>query len=265
MARSKRQQYQLNKRIEKMLDEKGLVTHAYTQNNLNLLKLYTGYGGLGEEGTEEDNFGTELLYEYYTPDEVIEIMWGLLLKHGFEGGKVLEPSCGTGRFLGLAPQTPKDISFEGYEISKYSAQIAQLLYPNATIKQQYFEQAFLKNRDSVKGKVKAEFDAVIGNPPYGSLKGGSGGRYMQMGESQYTKATRHEDYFITRSLDLLKKGGLLCFIVGTAMGKTFLASPSNKTKEAIAAKAKLLEAYKMPNSLFPYTNVITEIIVLEKT
>jgi len=256
----KKKQYQINQDIEALLHKKGNNPKAYNEVDRFFISQYSGYGGLGAEGKE----GKEVLYEYYTPSELVKVMWQLLLKHGFNGGQVLEPSAGTGRFLFFAPDTPNPIYFTALEISKVSSTIAKIMHPYADVRNQYFEQLFLRNRASVKDDVEPRYDAIIGNPPYGSIKGGQGGKYLAMGEAAYTKATRYDEYFITRSLDLLKSGGLLCFVVGSASGNTFLSTGNNIVKEQIAKKANLLEAYLLPEKVFRFTDVVAEILVFQK-
>lgn len=260
MKLGKKRQYQLNQEIEALLAEKGNNHLAYTAKEKELLARFSGYGGLGAQGKT----GKEVLYEYYTPVDLIKVMWQLLLKHGFVGGQVLEPSAGIGRFLSFAPDTPQPIGFTALEISQVSSQIAQILHPDAQVLNQHFEQLFIRNRASIKSNVTPRYNAVIGNPPYGSITGGKGGRYLEMGERAYTGATRYDEYFILRSLDLLKSGGLLCFVVGAATGRTFLGSDRSKAKEKIAAQTVLAEGFILPEKVFPFTDVTAEILVFKK-
>jgi outer membrane protein assembly factor BamD (BamD/ComL family) len=93
------------------------------------------------------------------------------------------------------------------------------------------------------------------------------GIYAGMGEKSYTKANNYIDYFISRGLDLLKTDGLLIYVIGTevaAGGIPFLAQNTNPVKKAIAAKADLVDAYRLPNGLFERTDVLTDIVVFKK-
>jgi len=94
-----------------------------------------------------------------------------------------------------------------------------------------------------------------------------GGKYAGMGEKSYTKSNNYIDYFINRGLDLLEKDGLLIYIIGTevaAGGTPFLMQQMNEAKRIISQKANLLDAYRLPNGLFDTTDVVTDIIVLQK-
>lgn len=254
--------FELNKAIEELLDSR--TDSEFTAEEKAFLKYYSGYGGLGDFGAT----GKGLLYEYYTPTAIVEKMWGLAYKYGFSGGHVLEPSCGTGEFIQFAPDQSKVV---GYEINKYSARIAKILYPQATIDVKYFEELFIRNRDSIRNNLqfvpnasRMDYSLIIGNPPYGTFDG----IYAGMGEKTYTKATNYIDYFIRRGLDLLAPGGLLIFIVGAevaAGGVPFLDQKrSGACKETIANMATLVDAYRLPNGVFERTDVVTDIIVLKK-
>jgi hypothetical protein len=249
--------YLINKAIEELLEQKS--DGELDSDEKAFLKYYTGYGGL-EKYMEEATINKGLLYEYYTPNKITEKMWGLSYKYGYSGGSVLEPSCGIGEFIQYAPLTANVV---GYEINPTSARIAKILYPNANIFVEPFETNFINRNSSIRGAVTPMYDLVIGNPPYGKFEG----RYAGMGEKDYTHATNYIEYFITRSLDLLRSGGLLVFIVGAEVasgGVLFLDSQPNKVKASIAEKADLIDAYRLPNGVFERTDVVSDIIVLKK-
>jgi hypothetical protein len=249
-------QFLINKAIEALIES--VPAELMTPEEKNFVGYYAGYGGLEKYGAS----GKGLLYEYFTPSVVAKKMWGLAYKHGFEGGKVLEPSCGIGEFIKYAPDQRL---VTGYEINDFSAKICRILYPNAKIVVKPFETVFIKNNNSVRDNLSGigKYSLVIGNPPYGSM----GGIYAGMGEKKYTKANNYIEYFISRGLDLLESGGLLIYIIGTevaAGGKPFLQQPNNPLKGEIAEKASLVDAYRLFNGLFETTDVLTDIVVFKK-
>ncbi len=127
----------------------------------------------------------------------------------------------------------------------------------------YFEQVFIKNNYTVRNKVTPVHELVIGNPPYGEAQG----MYLGMGEKSYTKAKNYIDYFIFRGLDLLVPGGLLVYIIGAEVaggGVPWLDQGNSKCKEMISAKAKLIDAYRLPEGVFARTNVVSDIVVFRK-
>lgn len=252
-----------NKAIEALLDSKWKEKSSdWSADELQFITGYSGYGGLDEFG----QISVGSLFEYFTPEQVIEKMWGLAYKYGYKDGPVLEPSCGTGLFFNRK-YVSNLIEKSGYEINKYSAKIAKLLYPEANINDgeeiKYFEQLFIIKNYTVRAKVKPRYKLVIGNPPYGSAEG----RYMGMGEKSYTHANNYIDYFILRGLDLLEKDGLLIYIIGAETaggGVPFLDQGMNKVKEMINERGKLIDAYRLPSGIFARTEVTSDIVVFRK-
>lgn len=251
--------FDTNKTIEALIDEKG-VNGAYSPQEKKLLLGYSGYGGLADffdKGTADRG----ILYEYYTPDLIIEKMWGLAYKYGYTGGPVLEPAAGIGSVIKYAPITANVTAFE---TNPYSAKILQILYPDIQVINAKFETAFLDEtkRKSIKDKVEAKYDLVIGNPPYGRFSGD-----LAAFEKPYTKAQSYIDYFLTRGLDLLKPGGLLVYIIGgeiAAGAIMFMDQELNHVKKIIQSKSELLDNYQLPNGVFDRATVLTQIMVLRK-
>ena len=241
----------LNKEIEALIDQKGIENIDYSQEEIELLSQYSGYGG---SKASEINKG--LLYEYYTPDWMVRMMWILAWELGYNNGSVLEPSCGTGNFIRYAPIGAR---IEGYETNKYSAKICQLLYPHTTIHNKSFENLFFNGNIYLNGKFRTEpFDLVIGNPPYGDFTG----TYAGLGEKKRTKAKNYEHYFIKRGLDLLKPEGLLVYVIPNS----FLMNGNsyNGLKGELALKCTLEHAYRLSEEVFDHTTISTDIMVLRK-
>ena len=254
--------FEKNLAIRKLIDEKGDNSNNYTIKEKEFISTYSGMGGLEKFGAT----GKGLLYEYYTPDNIIEKMWGLAYKHKkIQIKTVLEPSCATGRFIGEAPN---GLMIDGFDIDKYSLSVCKVLYPdeNYNFKLESFEKMFFTNRNkSIKDKVDGMelYDLIIGNPPYGEYAG----LYAGMGEKSYTGASNYIEYFIDRGLDVLKKDGLLIFIIGTvtqAGGIPFLDKKPNKSIKRIHKKADLVDAYRLGIGAFDTTDVDSDIIVLRK-
>lgn len=261
-------EFELNRAIERLLNEKwNEPAENFSVDEKLFIKRYSGYGGLKEEIIAAGEMADEgILYEFYTPDLIIQKMWGLAYKHGYKGGPTLEPSVGVGRFFDR--QFVKDYIVKmAFETNKYSAKICKILYPEVQVNYgrdaMAFEQVFLKDNWTVKGNVKPVADLVIGNPPYGSFLG----KYAAMGEKKYTKATNYIDYFIFRGLDLLNPGGLLVYIIGaeTAAGGTlWIDQGGSACKDMIAEKAELIDAYRLPSGVFERTGVASDIIVMKR-
>jgi hypothetical protein len=213
-----------------------------TEEDKALLRQYEGAGGLGEE--DASVHGT--LYEYYTPRTVTKKVWEIVDKYLPGAKNVLEPSAGIGRF---AEDRPND-TFTLNEYDKISSRIARILHPDTDVKQGAFQEMF-KAGKPYDGK---KYDVVIGNPPYGKYEG------LWKGRGEGKDHSRYEEYFIDRGLDTLREGGIMAFVVPS----TFLRGGNDKIKEKIAAKGRLLEAWRLPNGTFNTTGVGTDIIVVRK-
>ncbi len=242
--------FELNKGIEEYLDI-FKQKRFYSQKEKLFIATYSGYGGLEKKGASLKE-GKGLLFEYYTPIILIQKMWALAFKHGFNYGKVLEPSCGRGHFLDYAPKCEL---IKGFEINPYSARICSILHESDSIEvhNQSFEKNFFKG--NAHKEPKAEYDLVIGNPPYGEFTG----RYGSV-EGKRTKTKKYDHYFVSRGVDLLKEGGLLVFVISQSL----FQPKFKKVFDMIEAKTELLDAYLLPNNLFERTSISTVLIVLKK-
>lgn len=241
-------QHELNQSIEKFINEKEHEKYDKLPEEIkSWLRKYTGSGGLEKQGAT----GKGLLSEYYTPKNIVQKMWDITSQYidTYEA-KILEPSVGIGRFLENAPQ---NTSFDVVEVNPISAKITEKLYPDATVKIGQFQEQFIENNKPVKN-VNPKYDIVIGNPPYGQYSG----LYKGLGEGKVHP--RLENYFIDRALDSLKENGILTFIVPSS----FLKNATTKSKQQIAKKAELIDAYRLPENTFDTTQIGTDIIVLRK-
>lgn len=236
--------FEKNKKIEELVMSK----NNFTKEELDFIAQYTGNGGLEKYGAT----GKGLLHEYYTPHELIQKMWALALKYGYNGGKILEPSVGIGRTILYTT----DQEVLAYEISPISAKICRLLNPNATIIEKSFSSHFIKNGNFIPD-YENDFDLVIGNPPYGDWED-----INKSIEQTYVKIknVRFDQYFIIRALDCLKPGGLLVFVVTDNL----FSGKYDDVEALIESKAELLDAYLLPDKTFTHTKIATALIVLRK-
>lgn len=242
----------------------------YTDEEKQIISSYTGFGGLQKAFKDsKDNWvdgwqqrGEELkllltadeykavergiLDAFYTPLPTIKTMWDISSKLGFKGGLVLEPSIGTGRFIGMTPDSLKlKTSFNGIEIDPITYKVAKALYSKVNLRNRGFEAT---NYDS-------NHDMVIGNPPYGEFK------LYDKYNKEYNSLSAH-NYFIVKALDSLKEGGVLNFVISSS----FMDNIDNKTAELINSKAKFIGAIRLPSDIFKGagTNVTTDIVLFQK-
>ena len=186
------------------------------------------------------------LTAFYTPPIVIKAMYEALDRLGFSQGNILEPSCGTGNFLGLLPDSMEKSKLHGIEIDQISGRIAKQLYQKASIAIEGFEETKLPDN---------HFDVVLGNIPFGEFK---------VNDSRYNaqKFLIH-DYFIAKALDKVRAGGVVMFI--TSKGTMDKASP--EVRKYIAQRAELLGAVRLPDNTFRAnagTEVTSDILILQK-
>ncbi len=240
-----------NKAIE-LLDEikaKGLTRDGLTQEQLDTLAQYTGNGGglTGKDGKRGS------AHEYYTPKEIANGMWELAQELGFNGGKVLDPSAGTGLFTATSPN---NAVIDSVELDETSGGIAQIL--NDGERSNTVIAPFEKAVNSIDDD---SYDMVITNVPFGSNKDRGANKLL---DTAYQNESL-ENYFILRSLEKIKPNGLAIFIVPTSV-----VSGRKKAQERLrtltSLKAEFKGAYRLPNSVFENTgaDVITDVIVLKK-
>jgi hypothetical protein len=256
--------YEIVKRIRTLIDQNGTNKESYSPDELRLLRQYTGMGGYATR-TERGTVDAGLLDQFYTPYNIIEKMFGLAFKHGFkfEGRKrIAEPATGIGRFL---EYIPTDQEVVAYEIDIYAYTVAKISFPNFEIYNEPFETMFFRGKRRIGLRnIDEKFDLVIGNPPYREflskyalIEDASGAS-----EKSDTLALTYDQYMLMRGVDILKEGGLLVFIIPSS----FMANDKkyNNFKNLLAKKADLLESYRLPQSVFPNTQVTTDILVLRK-
>jgi len=249
-------QFELNKQIQQLILKKDKASEAYSFDEKKFIAQYEGSGGQGSKGAT----GEGVLYEFFTPDFVCELMWKLAYRYGFRaGGSVLEPSVGTGNLLKWAPNNSKCY---GFEINPISKRITEILYPDAKIYEGYFETAFLQEprytarlKDKLTWLEGYPFSLVIGNPPYG--------KYKNKYSSYFTKPKMHqiELFFMHYGLQLLKPGGLMVFITGSNFLRNGITYQSEKLE--IEKLAVIVDAYRLP-PVFKFSKVPTDIIVFKR-
>ncbi|MDO5714789.1 MAG: conjugal transfer protein, partial [Tissierellia bacterium] len=232
-----------------------------------ILAKYLGWGGLADIFDEEKqgqwldarNFLKEnltgeeysraresTLTAFYTPKLVIDSIYESLSNLGFEKGNILEPSAGTGRFIGSLPEEMKESNFYGVELDRISGQIAKHLYPNANIQVKGFEETNFSNN---------LFDVAIGNIPFGEFK---------VADREYERNNfLIHDYFFAKTLDKVRDGGIIAFITSSGT----MDKKSEDIRRYISERAEFLGAIRLPNTTFKGvagTEVTSDIIFLKK-
>ena len=250
-------QRELNEAIKQFINDTSGRTN-FTLEEKQFISQYSGSGGQLKKGEEKTK---EAFSEFYTPDLAVKKMWLLAHKYGFRGGKLLEPSVGTGNFLKYVDYINCDVT--AYELNELTSKIVKILYPETTVINKSFSTHFY-GKSKFDGNLPdkyfdKDFDLIIGNPPYGEQnheKKISSERKLLKVKGDMNL----EHYFMIRGLDCLKVGGLLIYLTtNNVFFKDFQG-----VKELISDRANLVDAYLLPNKTFKNTQVGTAIIVLRK-
>ena len=186
-------------------------------------------------------------YAHYTPEGVVRWIWTLLARLGFAGGRVLEPGLGSGLFLSLMPgAVAARAQVTGVEYDPVTARIARLLFPRATV----LEGDFTKLPDP------GRFDLAIGNPPFSD-------RVIRTGIAYQGDGLRLHDWFIARSVSLLRPGGLAVFVTSTGT----MDKEDDTARRTIAGLADLVAAVRLPEGTFRATagtDVAVDVLVFQR-
>ena len=237
-----------------------------TPEEQEILSRYVGWGGI-PQAFEENNSSwaneylelkntlspeeysaarASTLNAFYTSPTVIRSMYEVLENMGLKQGNILEPSCGVGNFMGLIPESMGKANMYGVELDPVSGRIAKQLYQKNKIAVQGFEETSYPD---------SFFDCVIGNVPFGAY---------QVSDRRYD---RHHfmihDYFIAKSLDLVRPGGVVAVV--TSSGTMDKQNPA--VRQYIANRAELLGAIRLPNNAFQRnanTSVVSDILFFQK-
>ncbi|MGH8562699.1 MAG: PLxRFG domain-containing protein [Gammaproteobacteria bacterium] len=188
------------------------------------------------------------LNAHYTSKTIIQGIYGALKRLGFAGGRILEPGSGIGHFIGLLPsEWSAQSRFTGVELDTTSAAIASHLYPKSDIRQQGFE-AFKM--------PKGYFDLALGNPPFDST-------IIQSDPEYANRRFSLHDYFIAKSLDRVRPGGLLALVTSHYS----LDKGRDAMRTYVQGQADLLGAIRLPKTAFMAnagTEVVTDVLFLRK-
>ena len=237
-----------------------------TPEEQEILSRYVGWGGI-PQAFEENNSSwaneylelkntlspeeysaarASTLNAFYTSPTVIRSMYEALENMGLKQGNILEPSCGVGNFMGLIPESMSKANMYGVELDPVTGRIAKQLYQKNKIAVQGFEETSYPD---------SFFDCVIGNVPFGAY---------QVSDRRYD---RHHfmihDYFIAKSLDLIRPGGVVAVV--TSSGTLDKQNPA--VRQYIANRAELLGAIRLPNNAFQRnanTSVVSDILFFQK-
>lgn len=232
-----------------------------------LLAKYVGWGGLAntffddynpkfsKEREELKNLVTEKEYSamkqssltaYYTDPLLIRQMWQKLEADGFTGGKILDPSMGTGNFFAAMPKQLRENSqLYGVELDTITGAIAKYLHPTTHIEVKGFETVPFNDNS---------FDLVISNVPFANIR---------IADNRYDKPYMIHDYFVKKSLDLVHDGGQVAIISSTGT----MDKRTENILQDIREIADFLGGVRLPDTAFKAiagTRVTTDMLFFQK-
>lgn len=258
--------YQKNIRAIRILKTLEQEERNATKEEQEILAGYVGWGGLPNafnskrpEWKKEYQELKELLTaeeyaqarasvnsSFYTPPEVVRGVYKALEQFGFQKGKILEPAMGIGNFFHGLPENMQKSQLYGVEIDAISGRIAQKLHPSASIQIKGFEKTEFEDNS---------FDVIVGNVPFGDFR---------LYDPRYKKMKlKVHDYFIRKSMDLLRPGGILAVVTS----KGTLDKNDSAVRKNLAEQADLLGAVRLPADSFgksANTAVTSDLLFFQK-
>ena len=258
--------FKANMEAIRLLKELEQEQRLATPEEQEVLSRYVGWGGIPQAFEERNSAWAEeytqlkgvltpeeysaarasTLNAFYTSPTVIKAMYEALGNMGLKQGNILEPSCGVGNFMGLLPESMSAASMYGVELDPVSGQIAKQLYQKNRIAVQGFEETSYPD---------SFFDCVIGNVPFGAY---------QVSDRKYDRYHfMIHDYFIAKSLDLVRPGGVVAVV--TSSGTMDKQNP--EVRQYFANRADLLGAIRLPNNAFQRnanTSVVADLLFFQK-
>jgi N12 class adenine-specific DNA methylase len=269
--------FERNRRAIEIVRELEETGRAPTNEELDTLAGYMGWGAFGQElfkggswenprpkeGWEEQDewlrsyLGEEewrsandsIVNAHFTDPQTATAMWDAVRRMGFSGGRVLEPSMGVGNFFSTMPRDLMETStLTGIELDKMSAKIAKLLHPQANIHQMGYQKSQTPN---------AFYDLVISNVPFGNYK---------IGDNRYKQDFSIHNYFFKRAFDHVKPGGVVAFLTSnTTMDGKVQARLLRAQIERDGGE--LISAIRLPSGAFQAyagTKVVADLILIRK-
>jgi len=240
-----------------------------TPDELRQLARYVGWGGMkGVFDPQNKNWAKQhvelrgmlndaewaaasrsQLDAFYTAPVVVNAIYAGVKRLGFDGGRVIDPSMGSGNFVGMMPADIRSASsVHGVELDILTSRVAAALYPTAKIAKATGFQDY--------NAPAGYFDLVVGNPPFGS---------QQIADdrgSAYSGWSIH-NYFFAKSVELMRPGALMSMVVS----HNFLDKLDPHVRNWISRRAELVSGVRLPNTAFKEnanTEVVTDVLIFRR-
>lgn len=215
-----------------------------TEADKEVLRQYTGSGGLDLKASQDKGAG--IFNQHYTSYETIKGIYSALDEAGLVKGKALEPSVGSGNFIGMMP----DLEWSAVDIDKTNTDVVSRLYPAVKVSNESYE--------TFKGK---NFDLIVSNVPFASF---SSLAREHAGTIKPAFKAIH-NFFFAQSIDKLKDGGVMAFMTST--GTMDGITEAGKLRRRIIEDMDVIGAYRLPmgtQKANASTDVMIDVIFLQK-
>lgn len=216
------------------------TSHPQAQQRLRELLTPAEYDGALES----------VLSAYYTEPSVVRAIWRIVQRMGFKSGRVLEPSCGTGNFIGAMPE---EIRHESRVVmidpDPITAALADELYADRQTTVMPIGLQDLGSREN------GRFDLVIGNAPFGNYR-------VSDARLDKLKLNIH-NYFLIKSIELVRPGGIVALITTSST----LENGSREFLAHLCSRAELKMAIRLPSAAFARlggTDVVADVLILQR-
>lgn len=270
------QRFNRNRAALELLDQLEVEGRQATTEEQKVLAAYIGWGSFGQdlfqgsweypkyrdEGVWKERsewlrnmMGKEnwesaqrsITNAHYTDPPTVMAMWDMLARMGFDGGRVLEPSMGTGNFFSMMPADIKSRSqLTGIELDEMTGAIAKQLFPQSNVQIMGYQDS--KTPDNF-------YDVVVGNWPFENTP---------VADRKYNKFNPMlHDYFFLKTMDQVRPGGIVIGI--TSAGS--MDKKNTVVRGELAKQAELISAIRLPSGAFKDyagTSVVTDIVILRK-
>lgn len=230
----------------------GGIKSAFPKSDGSYNKGWEAKGRELRELLTDDEYNAAMrsvLDAHYTAPEVVTAIHAIIAQLGYRGGKLLEPSMGTGNFFGLMPLDLRSQSeITGVELDRITGGIAKQLYQTFNVLAPVgFQDAPLADN---------YFDVAVGNPPFGIQR-------VPGAKEKDIKTFSIHNYFFARTINKLRPGGIMAMVIT----HRFLDKPGEAQRQYIAERAKFIGAIRLPNTAFQQnalTEVTTDIVIFQK-
>lgn len=224
--------------------------------NIHTLIEEIAKNGVGDADKWLQSIQRSTLSAHYTPEAIIQGIYAIIEKTGFQGGKILDPASGTGRFMTLMPEhIAKSSTITALEIDSLTGQLLKKLLPAAQVNIQGFERTILPVN---------EFDLVLTNVPFAAVPIFDP-QLQKHSDKRFEKsASNLHNFFIAKSILLAKPGSLLAFVTSRF---TLDSIENREIRELMGDYCTPVTALRLPDNAFTAeagTEVVADIILLRK-